>query len=341
MDNWLLVAATFLAVGPATAAPGAERERAVESGLDFLVKAQAKDGAWEARPRQKSVGVTSLAVLAFLAAGEVPGKGPRGEAAEKGLRWVLSQQQASGILSADRPLEMYHHGIATLMLASAHGVCDRKRKAEVRKALDRAVAVIVKAQRQGRGPERGGWRYRVEDVNGSDLSVTGWQALALAAARKEGCEVPQGVLDGATDFIRRCQEPRTGGLRYTIRSNPTVTCTATGLLGLCLLVKDGRRAPVAVKAAEYLHQKANRPRWPHHQFFDAAFHATQAVTLFGGAGADEYRKELWETLRAQQKDNGSWTAAAWGPAYGTAMAVLALTAEDRRLPVFKAAGPRP
>jgi hypothetical protein len=347
MNKWCLVgAAVVLAVGRAAAgeAPRSPRERAVEGGLAFLVKAQEKDGGWRGGVRRTSVGVSGLAVLALLSAGDVPGKGPRGEAVEKGLRWLLSQQRPTGVISPGALHEMYDHGIATLALASAHDVCQGKLKEDVRKALDRAVAVILKAQRKGAPLERGGWRYQVTAVSGSDLSVTGWQVLALAAARREGCAVPQEAVDAALDFIRRCQDGRTGGLRYMPPGRATVTCTATGLLGLCLLAKDGRRDPVAVKAADFLFDKAHRPRWGDRYFSDSVFHGSQAAAQVGGAAAEAYLRDLRELLLAKQKEDGAWPAAGldsqFGTAFSTALAVLALTAEDRRLPVFRAAGGR-
>ena len=87
MNKWFLVgAAALLAVGATAAAEAPSRERAVEGGVAFLVKAQEKDGGWKGMARRKGVGVSGLAVLALLSAGDEPGKGPRGEAAEKGLR---------------------------------------------------------------------------------------------------------------------------------------------------------------------------------------------------------------------------------------------------------------
>ena len=62
---------------------------------------------------------------------------------------------------------------------------------------EKAVAIILKAQRGGSGPERGGWRYRVAHIGGSDLSVTGWQVMALRAARNLGCDVPADAIDRA------------------------------------------------------------------------------------------------------------------------------------------------
>src|SRR5262249_24105433 len=148
-------------------------DKAIERGLVFLHNTQDRaDGSWRAGPGGKNPAITSLAVMAFLSAGHVPGEGRYGETVEKGVRWVLKEQRPNGLIASDGGHEMYHHGIATLMLAEVAGMTDGDLGRQVRKGLEKAVAVILKAQRV-RGPERGGWRYQVAHVGGSDLSVTG------------------------------------------------------------------------------------------------------------------------------------------------------------------------
>ena len=55
-------------------------------------------------------------------------------------------------------------------------------------------------------PHRGGWRYRIEHYDGSDISVTGWQIMALRAAKNLGCDVPAETIARAVDYIKRCQD---------------------------------------------------------------------------------------------------------------------------------------
>src|SRR5262249_18970787 len=187
-------------------------DQAVERGLEFLHRTQDLDGAWTAARYGKNPAVTALAVMAFLSAGHVPGEGRYGSAVERGIRWVLRTQHPNGLFATDGQHEMYHHGICTLMLAEAAGMTDGDLAGEGRRRLERAVALILRAQRTS-GVDRGGWRYRVVG-NDSDMSVTGWQIMALRAAKNLGCDVPPEAIERAIEYVHRCRDAATGGFRY-------------------------------------------------------------------------------------------------------------------------------
>src|SRR5438105_3921250 len=81
-------------------------DKAVERALEFLAATQDKtDGSWKMN-NVHSPAVTSLAVMAFLSAGHVPGEGKYGAAVEKGVRWLLKQQQPNGLIATDNGHEM-------------------------------------------------------------------------------------------------------------------------------------------------------------------------------------------------------------------------------------------
>src|SRR5262249_59554805 len=101
-----------------------------------------------------------------------------------------------------------------IMLSEVAGMTQGKLAEEVRKAVEKAVAIVLKAQRTN-GVDRGGWRYHVAPIDGSDISVTGWQLMALRAAKNLGCDVPPEAIDPAVEYLKRCQEPRLGGFPYT------------------------------------------------------------------------------------------------------------------------------
>src|SRR5262245_59029806 len=235
--SWLLIPGSWLL------APAAERGRgrsdevdqAVDRALNFLKNQQnLDDGSWTALG-QRNPAVTSLAVMAFLSAGHVPGEGPYGETVERAVRWVLRRQDSSGLIATVGMHEMYHHGICTLMLAEVAGMVKGDLADEVREKLEKAVKVILDAQRTS-GESRGGWRYR-RDVRldrqpPADISVTGWQIMALRASKNLGCDVPGEVIDNAIGYIKRCYDPASGGFRYQPGSRLTVACTGTSILAL-------------------------------------------------------------------------------------------------------------
>ncbi len=183
-----------------------EAREAIERGTRFLLRTQNADGSWTSdagkkinetyRPfeggvRVPHVGVTALASLALLAGGHLPGRGPKGEALDRAVDFLLAQVQPSGYVSAHHT-RMYSHAFATLALAEVYGV---SRREDVRKKLQKAVELTVKAQNA-----TGGWRY-VPLTNDSDLSVTVCQVVALRAARNVGMKVPQATIDRALRYV--------------------------------------------------------------------------------------------------------------------------------------------
>ena len=74
----------------------------------------------------------------------------------------------------------------------------------VRQTLEKSVKLILDAQNRA-GKEalnQGGWRYQPDSID-SDLSVTGWQLIALQAAKDAGVEVPQGESEVPTGQIEQ------------------------------------------------------------------------------------------------------------------------------------------
>src|SRR5690348_15882525 len=105
--------------GAAALAPAADPpvkdeqlDKSIDQALAFLASTQLQHGGWQAGPRgagQANPAVTSLCVMAFLSAGNVPGEGRYGENVEKGIRWVLKAQQDNGLIAGNGGQEMYHH----------------------------------------------------------------------------------------------------------------------------------------------------------------------------------------------------------------------------------------
>jgi hypothetical protein len=343
----LAVALAALVVGPPPSPalsatepkPRDEANLAIDRALEFLARNQNDNGSWSGAGASRSPAVTALCVMAFLSAGHVPGEGPYGETVVKGIKQVLSMQQANGLfaISGTGHQEMYHHGICTLMAAEACGMCKGELADELRARLAKAVSLILKAQRTS--GERGGWRYTIEGSD-ADLSVTGWQLLALRAAKNVGCDVPAERIEAAVDYVRKCYTGSTGAFRYQPSSRVTVPCTGTGVLCLELCGKNLHRCPESLRAGSFIVEAHRRGVYDYQYFYYGIYYCSQATFQLGDNYWESFRPLLLRLLVPSQNPNGSWTGRgaegfSIGPNYCTALSVLALTVEYRFLPIYQ------
>ena len=254
-------------------------ERAVETSLQWLALHQNPAGYWDAdgfsemcpagdrctgrsglirideenvdrqnAGRDADAGVTGLAILAFLGAGYTHEEGQYADQVDRALRWLVREQNSDGFFGdkATRYAKMYCHAIATYAMAEALGMqTDRSSDHRLREPLTRAIAYIVDAQNK----EDGGWRY----IKGqrSDMSMFGWQLMALKSAEIAGINVPVETRQRLIQFLReRSLGDRSGLASYRFLPPefpplpPTPSMTAEALfckqmLGLnaCLIEK--------------------------------------------------------------------------------------------------------
>jgi len=313
--------------------PPDQLEESIGRALSFLKTMQGKDGAWQIASG-KSHAVTALSVMAFLAAGHVPGEGPYGPVVDKGIRWVLDHQTAEGLFSSDGH-DMYNHGICTLMVAGAAGMTDAKTASLVKPKLEKAVQLILKAQILDKDNGfRGGWRYNVQSAD-ADISVSGWQIMALRAAKNLGCDVPAERIALAMDFVKKCRDPQTKAYCYQPGGPVTIPCTGTCILMLELVGKQGHHTPEALQAGSYLLQ--NPPRYEQNPsyYYYGVYYCSQAMFQLGQNYWKAFRPYLHKLLFTTQKSNGAWLDDNFGPSYATAMSVLALAVEYRLLPIYQ------
>lgn len=327
-----------------TTAGGPQVEAAVKRALDALQASQKPDGAWEAS-FGRATSVTSLAVMAFLACGHTPDvPGPYRETIERGIRFVIASQKPNGLLVASTSHgPMYCHGAATLMLAEVVGMTtDPALAADCRAALAKAVDLIIKAQNIGKDPEsQGGWRYQPTSRD-SDLSVSGWQVLALRAANAVGCAVPAENIDRAVAYFKRCAVP-SGGFAYQPGGAANSPRTGVGILALELCGEH--RGAESLAGAAYLMR--HPPQWSSQYFFYEVYYVPQALFQLGD---DDLFRPYFNTLTAilleHQDRDGSWLSGdgndrTGGRDYCTAMAVLALAVEYRYLPIYQRGADHP
>jgi len=310
-------------------------DEAIENALAFMASQQREDGSWTSGYGGPNAGVSSLALLAFMANGNTPDRGRYSDVVAKGLDYILKLPDRGGILM-DRPSHgpMYSHGITTIMLAEVYGMTKSE---EVKKRLDAAVELILKAQKIHKSNrDKGGWRYQ-HNSGDSDISVTGWQLVALRSARNCDLDVPKDAIEDAIAYIKRCAHP-SGGFGYQPGGAPQQARTGTGVLALqlCGLYDE----PHTIKGAEYLMK--NPLQWNSEHFYYALYHASNAMFQAGGKYWDFWKGHIEKLLLSKQQQNGCWPgspgdghANTAGPIYRTAMAALALSIENRYLPIYQ------
>jgi Prenyltransferase and squalene oxidase repeat len=323
-------------------------QQAIDQGLAYLEANQHQDGSFGTALFRGNVAVTSLAGLAFMAAGNQPGRGRYGRVVTRSLEFILSQEQRfpAGFLantSGTQQSPMYGHGFGTLFLAEAYGMVQgRVLRERLRGTLSRAVQLILSSQNS-----EGGWRYQPRP-DAADISVTICQIMALRAARNAGFAVPRSVVDRCTRYVKNCQDIRgDGGFRYQSHGGPTgFARTAAGVVALYSagIYQD----PAVEKGLDYLMRNC-RPghltQGPmRHQFNEYRMHyyyghyyAVQAMWTAGGRYWQEWFPAIREELlhHPDRQGDGSWYDRRFGPHYGTAMACIILQIPNNYLPIFQ------
>lgn len=318
-------------------APAAEEitpalEAAVRRGFDFLRRQQKPEGSFGQGRFAEHIGVTSLCAIAFLADGNVPGRGDFGDCVRKALDFVLAHSTETGLLVSDETHgPMYGHGFATLFLGEIYGM--NREDDRVRDALVRAVQLIVSSQN-----DEGGWRYNPVP-NDADVSVTICEVMGLRSARNAGVKVPKSTIDDAIAYVRACQNPD-GGFRY-MKDIGTSGWPRTAA-GVASLFYAGVYEDDSIdRGLDYIRNTAF-PRagagrgasysQPH--YFYGHYYAVQAMYLAGGDRWREWWPAIRDELIARQNPDGSWSDSQ-GDAYGTAMALIILQMPKRYLPIFQ------
>ena len=262
--------------------------------------------------------------MAFQAAGHYHFNGAAHSAAvKKGLDWLVSRQRPDGAWSTLHPKDayaqyfMYEHGIAAFALGDACAAAvANEQPVDPRYlcALKRAVDFIEQAQHAD-----GGWRYKMEKREISDMSVSGWPVLALKSAKEAGIEISPQVVAGAKRlFDKRLMNDR-GRSRYTDLVQVTEATTAVGMLGRQFLF-DEPDAPVVHEAAEHLadfaetHKGLDEQGRPNYYTW---YNGTLAMFMHGGKPWQRWNAVVRDKIVSLQRqtgcERGSWNPSdRWG-----------------------------
>jgi hypothetical protein len=227
---------------------------------------------------------------------------------------------------------MYEHGIATLALCEA---LQMTQDDGIKDSCQAAINHIVYAQHSD-----GGWDYHPKAPG--DLSIVGWQVMALKSAVSGKLAVGQEVIRGIDVFVKR---NAVGPYMFSYRgSKPTACMTAIGNL-IRIFRGWSRTDPALLRASEYL-IKQGPSEWDVY----SNYYASQFLFQMGGQDWKNWDDPLRDFLvRTQEQEGhmaGSWwfqakadpaaSNSAGGRLYVTAMACLTLEVYYRYLPVYAA-----
>ncbi len=307
---------------------------AIDQGLSYLARTQARDGSWSNRGRYGTypVAMTALAGLALLMDGNTTTQGHYAPQVDRATRYLLRSARPSGLIArvehAGRP--MYAHGFSMLFLSQLYGMTeDATRAQEIHDVLARAVQLTAQAQSR-----EGGWYY-TPDSRSDEGSVTITQVQALRSCRNVGVAVPKAVIDNAMDYLLASQNSD-GGIRYTARqrrgsSRPAITAAA-----VCCWYNAGQYASTRARLAMAYCKQQIKPHTTQggHDYY-AHFYFAQALYISDDPYWEEYFPKRRDYLLAQRRSDGSWVGDGVGDIYGTAIGLIILQLPYNQLPIMQ------
>jgi len=355
--------------GPEVREISAQGLKAIGKGLAWLAREQQEDGSWTANVGYKlnhnyvatakgtgHPGVSALAGIAFLAGGNIPGRGLYGQNVKAAVDYILTCVTPDGMISSNGT-RMYSHAFATLFLAEVYGMT---RDVEVKNALERATAFTWKCQNQN-----GAWRY-APYAQDSDMSITVCQVMALRAARNIGIRIPKESIDRAVNYVLMSANTNSGDtenfgsfkyqyrLQNIIRTRSSFALTAAGLTTLYSaglytdqdilahirehkLTHYLREAPPPRigPILDYLHSRYLTTTRAHYYYFYGNYYAVQAMFIAGGNDWERYFTRVQYDLVRSQEEDGHWPIKQVGDVFSTAAACLILQIPYRYLPIFQ------
>jgi len=354
---------------------GTPNEEAVRLALQWLADHQDPDeGYWDADdfwlhdplPEEPpsdgagdpavDVGVTGLALLAFLGNNNTMSRGPYREVVRKGTQWLRRQQRVDGLFGDEvgNPT-LYNHAIATMAVGEAWTMGGRS------PILARNVRDAVRLILEARNPY-GAWRYSLVPDGDNDTSITGWMVFALKTAEEGGIPVDRQAYAGARAWFDQMTDPATGRTGYAFgegggpggppsrlpgwleRFPPERSESLTAVSLLCrIFMSDATRYRSWREHPDYELLKkqvdlilSRPPVWdPEGGACDMYYwyYATFAMYQWGGEAWRTWRRAIEKALLPHQRRDGnfrgSWDPVGpWGEAggrvYSTALSAIIL-----------------
>ena len=340
---------------PKPPASPAEVQQALTKALGWLARKQGKDGAWTGN--KGPVGFTGLALMAFLGGKCVPQDyATNTKRAVEYLKSVYTPTTKLAATPKDAALRggrigtgtMYDQGIATLALIEA--LIDTN-DTSLEPIVQDALNLVIRTQNTEHKPETlrgpakpgsvpyGGWRYSPDSID-SDISITGWQVLALKAAVNAGFAVPDYALPTAANYVRSLQGKQDGSFRYESPGPSGDSCGRAGMGAFILQLAGFPQDPAIPPALRFMQD--NAPRWnlesPGNGYpFYYWYYGTRAMYVAGGDDWRIWKDWMCRFLVDHQNADGGWDGASGElqlDAYRVALGALMLEFCCGQVPVY-------
>ncbi len=360
----------------------AATEAAVEAAIIWLVKHQFPNGSWSTiqdhpdcmgkcrfgsiedgvlgSRNPKSIAATGLALLTMLGAGYTHREGPYRDEVYRALQYLLGAMQNGDPTSEDPRMPgqfssntrhmMYEQGIASFALCEAYQMTKDK---WLEPGCQRAINFLRSSQAYD-----GSWGYYPGETG--DLSIVGWQMMALRSASASGLEVPVHNIRRIDTFLSSKSLDNNSSYFYRRVREPVPEMTAIG--GLMRLMRGWSPTdPRIQKNIQLVVFRGPGPEDDGPELTDVYFNYYATNLLFyAKSGAwpmwNERLKEIylasqskegheagsWFAYRNDAEGNGFSTQASdeglnmiGGRLYTTTMAALTLEVYYRILPIQK------
>ena len=317
---------------------GGKTQRAVERGLEWLANHQSEDGRWDCDAFMQNgdpkkgelcdgkgnamydVGVSGLAILAFLGAGNTHREGIYKTTVRKALKWLKSQQDAEGCFgSRGDPHFTYNHGIGALAMAEAYGMT---RSGIWKATAQNGINFVMKCQNPYKA-----WRYG-ERPGDNDVSVSGWMVMALKSAQAGGLDMNENSMKWAHDFCKEMTDEETGRTGYTkpgerpvraegrleeFPADQSESLTGVGMLIRIFAGEDPKTSPLIKAGAELCAKRL--PVWePKSGKVDMYYwyYATLSMFQVGGGEWTAWNNKMKTAIIDHQREEGNF-GGSWDP----------------------------
>ena len=287
-----------------------------------------------------SVGLTGLALLAFLAHGETPKSKQYGKTVSDAISWLVN----SYINQVGKSYESYSHAIRTYALSEAYAMTGNYNILDI---LEPSLEIIIKGQQAS-----GSFVYIYAKNDREDLSVAGWNYQAMKAAKGAHVEIDglQEAIGRSVAHLRKKAASKNDGKSFTYNKvrKSDHRMRAVGVLCLQLFgqgeipeLKDELNLIATEDLAKFKWDNA-----PQESLY-GWYYATQCMFQVGGNKWKAWNAVFQKELKGNQNPAGYWEypGKSHGPksdhgmkVYATCFCSLMLTVYYRYLPMTAKGG---